>query len=140
MAAFRRVVNDLELKKTHLLGRRFTWSNERDSPTLERIDRWFCLVEWDTMHPSASLSAMSSSLSDHAPLLLRSVVDIPGGRRFRFDSYWVKLQGFQDVVAASWGRVVSPRLDALERLDIKLRRVARDLQSWSVLCVRNIRD
>ncbi|KAM0885369.1 hypothetical protein ACQ4PT_030435 [Festuca glaucescens] len=71
---------------------------------------------------------------------MTSVVDIPGGRRFRFERFWVKLHGFQAAVAASWGRAVSPRLDALERLDVKLRRVARDLQSWSALRVRNIRD
>ncbi|XP_071681529.1 uncharacterized protein [Lolium perenne] len=76
---------------------------------------------------------MSSSLSDHAPLLLRSVVDIPGGRRFRFDSYWVKLQGFQDVVAASWGRLLvanevilqldkAQELQHLGRLELSLRR------------------
>jgi hypothetical protein len=140
MAAFRRVVNDLELKEAHLLGRRFTWSNERDTPTLERLDRWFCSVDWDAMHPSASLSALSSSHSDHAPLLLRSAMELPGGRRFRFESFWVKLQGFHDAVAASWGRAVPLRLDALERLDLKLRRVARDLQSWSARRVGSIRD
>jgi len=39
MRAFRRVIDDLELVDLHLSGRSFTWSNERDRPTLERLDR-----------------------------------------------------------------------------------------------------
>jgi hypothetical protein len=46
MTMFRRAVKDLELKESNLLGRRFTWSNERATPTLERIDRWFGSVVW----------------------------------------------------------------------------------------------
>jgi hypothetical protein len=30
MATFRAVINDLELKESCLLGRRYTWSNERE--------------------------------------------------------------------------------------------------------------
>jgi hypothetical protein len=70
MAMFRRFVNDLELRDANLLGRRYTWSNGRDPPTLERLDRWFSSLDWDALHPTASLSALSSSLSDHAPLLM----------------------------------------------------------------------
>jgi len=42
MGRFRRFVNDLELKEILLLGRRYTWSNERDSPTLVKLDRVLC--------------------------------------------------------------------------------------------------
>ena len=42
MGRFRRLINELELQELELLGRRFTWSNERDSPTLVRLDRVLC--------------------------------------------------------------------------------------------------
>jgi hypothetical protein len=74
MGMFRRCVNDLELREVPLLGRRFTWSNERASPTLVKLDRWFASVEWNEMYPEASLSAVSSSLSDHSPILMTTVV------------------------------------------------------------------
>jgi hypothetical protein len=32
MDMFRRCINDLELRESSLLGRRYTWSNERDTP------------------------------------------------------------------------------------------------------------
>jgi hypothetical protein len=140
MAMFRRFVNDLELREANLLGRRYTWSNGRDPPTLERLDRWFSSLDWDALHPTASLSALSSSLSDHAPLLMSTAVDYRCKRRFTFESFWVKLDGFQEAVAASWGAAIAVHADPLRRLDLKLRRVARDLQRWSARRVGNIRD
>lgn len=51
MGCFRRLIDDLELKEVELLGRRFTWSNERASPTLVRLDRVFYIMQWETMFP-----------------------------------------------------------------------------------------
>ena len=39
MGRFRRFIDDTEIQEIHLNGRRFTWSSERDSPTLQRLDR-----------------------------------------------------------------------------------------------------
>jgi exonuclease III len=70
MRDFRQVLNELELKGANLLGWRYTWSNGRDQPTLVRLDRWFCSIDWDERYPEASLCALSSSLSDHCPILM----------------------------------------------------------------------
>jgi hypothetical protein len=59
MARFRRTLSALELKELYLNGRRFTWSNEREHPTLEKLDRVFSTVDWETLYPDAFLSAMS---------------------------------------------------------------------------------
>jgi hypothetical protein len=45
MARFRRTLSALELKELYLNGRRFTWSNEREHPTLEKLDRVFSTVD-----------------------------------------------------------------------------------------------
>ena len=39
MGRFRRLVSELELKEQDLLGRRYTLSNERRTPTLMKLDR-----------------------------------------------------------------------------------------------------
>jgi hypothetical protein len=41
MNRFRHLLEDLDLLELHLHGRLYTWSNEREDPTLERIDRAF---------------------------------------------------------------------------------------------------
>ncbi|KAM0831277.1 hypothetical protein ACQ4PT_065657 [Festuca glaucescens] len=63
------------------------------------------------------------------------------GRRFRFERFWLKLEGFADVVKGLWddpsGDVPA---DPLRRLQFKLRRTSRGLQSWSQRKVGYIRD
>lgn len=70
LGRFRRFVDELHLKDICLHGRRYTWSNERNDPTLARLDRVLVSVEWDTEFPFAFLQALSSDASDHCPLLL----------------------------------------------------------------------
>ena len=42
MGRFRRLINNLGLHDVHLHGRKFTWSNQQDSPTLVKLDRILC--------------------------------------------------------------------------------------------------
>ena len=80
------------------------WSNERDTPTLTKIDRILVPVDWDLGHPDKLLQALSSSVSDHAPLHLittRSMHFCPK-KRFRFELYWTKLEGFDEAIKDAW--------------------------------------
>jgi hypothetical protein len=67
---FRDALQTCELNEIHLQNRRFTWSNERASPTLCKLDAFYCNEEWDLRFGTHVLYALSSSLSDHCPLLL----------------------------------------------------------------------
>jgi hypothetical protein len=139
MARFRAYINGIELKEACLLERRYTWSNKRDQPTLVRIDRWFGSVDWDGLYPNAMLTALSSSLSNHCPILMSTAVAFGSKRCVCFERFWSKLEGFTDIVVQSWGG--GPAVtDPLWRLDRELRKLARDLQWWSVKRVSSIRD
>jgi len=46
MGRFRRFVDEMELKDVPLHGRYFTWSNERENATLEKLDRVLVTVDW----------------------------------------------------------------------------------------------
>ena len=98
MGAFRDLVHDLNLKELNLRGRKFTWSNDR---TQTRIDRAFCTAEWDLMKPNVFLQALSSRVSDHCPLLLAAHESIRKHYGFRFEAFWPRLQGYDDVVQQS---------------------------------------
>ena len=41
MNRFRQFINETELQELYLKGRLYTWSNERDTPTLEHLDHVF---------------------------------------------------------------------------------------------------
>lgn len=132
MGRFRRFLDVAELLELHLNGRLYTWSNEQDSPTLERIDRMFASEEWSLLYPDHSLSALASECSDHAPLLLRTDCALPHFKRFRFENFWPKCGGYLETIAQAWN---SPppwsQADAFRTLDFKLRATAKALTSWS---------
>jgi hypothetical protein len=63
------------------------------------------------------------------------------GRRFRFERFWLKLEGFADVVKGIWDDPSGDMpADPLCKLEFKLRRTNRGLQSWSQRKVGSIRD
>jgi hypothetical protein len=103
---------------------------EREAPTLVKLDRWFGSVEWDDLHPDALLSARSSTLSDHCPILMSTSVQFFSKHRFRFERVWLRMEGFIDEVRGLWESTPAQG-DALQRLNCKLHWLARGLQSWS---------
>lgn len=108
MGRFRRLVNDLALKEVYLNGRRFMWSNEQSPPTLVHLDRVLCTSDWEDAHGECHLRCLASIISDHSPLLLDCSPMLTAHRRFHFEDFWLRLDGFHDTVAAAWGSVHDP--------------------------------
>jgi hypothetical protein len=130
MRRFRSFINRALLQEVELIGRRFTWSNERGRPTLERLDRVLVSVQWLDMYQNHCLKPLSSDCSDHCPLLLILDAAPRAKRRFRFESFWAKLPDFLEVVDQAWS-LPTGDVDPFRVLDCKLRNVAKALQSWS---------
>lgn len=125
---FRRTVATLGLQDMHLHGCTFTWSNERDHPTLVRLDRVLISLEWDDKFPSAHLRGLGSDASDHCPLLLQ--MNLGQMSRFHFEQLWPKFNDYDGTIAQAWQR--PPGIfDPLLRLDQMLRNLIRELQRWS---------
>jgi hypothetical protein len=138
MGRFRKWINDLALKEVPLHGRKFTWSNGQNNPTLVRLDRAFCSVQWEEMFPNCLLQSAATQDSDHCPLMLGLHDNKQGKRRFHFESFWPKLDGFQEAVSAAWSSV-SAESCPLMTLSQKFKAVAKGLQSWSDKKVGHVR-
>ena len=67
---FRQTIDVLELREVYQFRRRYTWSSEQEQPTLTKIDKVLINGEWEEIFQDAHLQALSSSASDHCPLLL----------------------------------------------------------------------
>jgi hypothetical protein len=80
--------------------------------------------------PNVFLQALSSQVSDHCPLLITGRATVKRFNGFRFESFWPKLPGFQQVVQDVWERGISATNPFL-RLHIKLQRTARALRRWA---------
>ena len=130
MGHFWRFVNDVDLKEVPLIGRRYTWSNEREAPTLVKLDRVLCTSDWEDTFPDCILQSQASQISDHCPLLLGLREGNRGKRRFHFESFWTKFPDFHETVAQSWEQLVSASCP-MEQIAMKLKRLTKALQSWS---------
>lgn len=137
MRRFHDVLDDLQLDEIHLSGRLYTWSNGRDQPTLECLDRAFATVDWFEQYPNHQLCRLSLDSSDRAPLLLVLNSEPWVKLRFRFDQYWAKIHGFLDVIYVAWGPQRAD-VDACQSLDLKLRVMAKALMSWRASYVGNV--
>lgn len=138
MGRFRSFINEIYLKEIPLLGRKYTWSNERRSRTLVRLDRAFCCLEWENIFPDSVLQSSASIVSDHFPLILGLKVQTKGERRFHFESFWTKVPGFLEAVQQNWEAPVQSTC-AVEHLFLKLQRLSKDLQKWGQRKVGNIK-
>ncbi|XP_024314534.1 uncharacterized protein LOC112270714 [Brachypodium distachyon] len=93
MGQFCRALEDCNLKEINLQNRKFTWSNERESPTLVKLDRAFYNNAWDlafdnhTLHlvhivnhklklTASRLRSWSKFLFSHSKLLLLMALDV----------------------------------------------------------------
>lgn len=55
-------------------------------------------------------------------------------RRFRFESFWVKLPGFSEAWAPT-----PDQADPFRAIDVKLRNVAKELKKWSAAKIGSVR-
>jgi hypothetical protein len=70
MREFRSAIHAAELFEMRCSNRRFSWSNQRESPNLVYLDHVLCNVAWDAIFSPCSVQALSSSHSDHCPRCL----------------------------------------------------------------------
>ena len=87
LVRFRNALNSSGLKEIHLQNRKYTGSNEQANPTLSKLDSFFCNDDWDVDFGSHILHALSSSLSDHCPLLITCDKGPKRPKTFRFEKF-----------------------------------------------------
>lgn len=100
MGAFKAAIDHLCLKEIKLNGRRFTWSNQQNSPTLTRIDWFLCTNESELIFSACFLHSLPSLMSGHTPLLLQAELDHHPNTSFHFKNFWTKMEGFHELVQA----------------------------------------
>jgi exonuclease III len=130
MLKFRAALNSSNLHEIQLIGRKYTWSNEQHPPTLVRLDRAFCTLDWEMRFSAAKLLPQSTGISDHCPLLLVNEGITKVNRRFRYEGFWEYINGFREVVAQAWDVDVGQR-SPISAFDLKLRRTKEALKIWS---------
>jgi hypothetical protein len=136
MRQFNHTIDYLQLLELDLNGKLYTWSNEQDAPTMSRIDRFLATTEWHDFFPQADLQAIGSMTSDHCPLVMQGMAAFSFYKGFRFEAFWTKIDGFNEVVQQAWTSSVRSS-DAVLRLHVKMTRTAKALLIWRWKTVGN---
>ncbi|KAL8159843.1 hypothetical protein V2J09_001380 [Rumex salicifolius] len=105
--AFASWVDDSLLIDLGFLGPRFMWKYGTTIHTYRpsHLDRFLCSDSWRLACLEASVQHLSTSDSDHSPLLLKAHPSISlhsGERPFHFLVAWTLRGDYNDVVASSW--------------------------------------
>ena len=126
---FRATIDNLELARIELRGKKYTWCNDQQSPTMTRIDHIFASTDWLDLFPRTELQALASLGSDHCALFLQGDTNRDFCRGFRFEAHWVQMPGFADTVQKAWSTPVDTQ-DAILRLHVKLLCTGKALRNW----------
>ena len=93
MRQFNHTIDYLQLLELDLNGKLYTWSNEQDTPTMSRIDRFLASTEWHDFFPQADLQAIGSMTSDHCPLVMQGLSAFSFYRGLDLKLFGQKLMG-----------------------------------------------
>lgn len=134
---FGRLIPDLELQELYLNGWRYTWLNERLNPIVEKLNHVLTSMEWEPL-PSSFISSLRTNVLDRCPLHLLLDPDHCHGRRFHFESFWTKVDGFQEMVMKAWNS--APTIgNPFKPIMAMLKRLTRALARGSDIFIGNIK-
>jgi hypothetical protein len=141
MRDFRELLSHCDLHDIGFVGSAWTFDNKRkgDHNVKVRLDRAVATSAWTACFPEYRLRHISSSRSDHCPLLL-SAEQATNGRLQRpirrYEIAWEREPSLAATVEEAWSRRV-PSQD-LGDVNIALRDVMGSLYSWKTKCFKSV--
>ncbi|WOK98972.1 retrotransposon protein [Canna indica] len=97
------LISDRELVDLPIKGKAFTWSNNRPSPCLARLDRILISLPTSVVLPLASVMGGEKRLSYHNALIFESRIHVVHKNKpFRLEHAWFSYSGFCGIISASW--------------------------------------
>jgi hypothetical protein len=125
-------INKFALVEIKNSSRRFTWGNNQDNLIVALLDRVFVSTCWDGLFTSCSVNVKPGLGSNHAPLIVDSrAIKPPVNKQFRFEKWWLKVDGFEQVVNKFWNAPchLSKAIDCWQ---FKIRNLRKGLKGWSI--------
>jgi hypothetical protein len=102
---FNNLIHFYELRELLMSSGLYTWSNNQDNPTLEKLDRILVSKEWEDLFPNTLISKLPRDVSDYNPLILSTVPAKPTKIiHFRFELGWLSNPEFLPDVEKIWAR------------------------------------
>lgn len=102
MLQFNDAISSLGIVEIPIHGRRHTWTNKQNPPLLERLDWFFSSQSWTLSYPNSAAHSLIMEVSDHWPCVIEIKTDIPKGKAFRFENWWLSHDSFMPLVSTVW--------------------------------------
>lgn len=87
MDRFNSWIRDAALDDIHIENRQYTGSNKRARLTLIKLDRVLVNAEWNLAFLNCTASAVTTTTSDHVPIVVEFSQDKPKCSLFRFENH-----------------------------------------------------
>ena len=124
-------INSFGLIEIKCSGRSFTWSNNQDDAVMATLDRVFVSTCWDGFYSASQVRALPRLGSDHTPLVIDTgALVVPTVRQFRFEKWWLQVDGFRDVVEKAW-QVNCSFSKSIDVWQFKIRHTRKSLKGWN---------
>lgn len=78
---FNAIIEHAGLRELPLNGRNFTWANNLEEPTFEKLDRILICPDWEEKYPLTMVTTLNREISQHTPLITDT-------GETRFENYW----------------------------------------------------
>ena len=131
---FSRLFNSLigfyELSEIVMTGGLFTWSNNQEDPTLEKLDRVLVSKDWEDMFPTVMVKRLPREISNHNPLVISSGLQKPRNPiQFKFELSWLHNLDFLEAVEKIWSKPCNTRT-SLDKIQQKLKLIKQYFKGW----------
>jgi hypothetical protein len=119
------------LIKIALTGRKFTWCNNHENSTDELLDRVLVSPSWEEKFPLVCVSTLSSELSDHTPILIKTGDKPRVPTIFRFENCWLLRPELKSVVGGVWKKTYSRRGN-IDKWRKRFECLRKTLKGWNM--------
>lgn len=125
MRKFRRCINDLALKEIYLMA------DATHCPMAKILQPLCCSTACFAPRTGKPwwAKATCTATSNHSPLMLDCTPSPATHRCFRFKEFWLRMNGFHDIVTEAWHSIHD--IDPFRRIWLRLQATAKKLTSWS---------
>ncbi|KAG5580158.1 hypothetical protein H5410_050785 [Solanum commersonii] len=130
MSEFSKCIEEMELVDPPLFGGSYTWRRGENHRSASRIDRFLYSSLWEEQFTLIKQADLPKIGSDHNPIMLSCGELNFKKKYFKFESWWLRVEGFKEKVQQWWGAfVVKGRPDYI--LVEKLKMLKEKLKEWS---------
>lgn len=113
-----------------MFGGLYTWTNNQDPPTLEKLDRILVSKDWEDIFPHAMVRKLPREISDHNPLILscgqpQNLTHI----QFKFDLCWLSNPEFFVQVEKIWLKPCKAK-SVVDKIQQKIKLIKQYFKGW----------